>query len=123
MPDRCIRVQQPEFPILVSEMWSHPEAQGHALWLCCPAGRNPIPGGVGFRNGVQVTLEVTFAGQVDGAAGTFVPLPVEAEMVREESHQQLACVGAKCKASRLQELEYLWTKPAVPGVKHKCLKQ
>ncbi|CAE6970630.1 unnamed protein product [Symbiodinium sp. CCMP2592] len=34
--------------------------------------------------------------QVDGAAGTFVPLPLEAEMVREE-------------------LEYLWTKPAVQG--------
>lgn len=36
--------------------------------------------------------------QVDGAAGTFVPLPLEAEMVREE-------------------LEYLWTKPAVQGEK------
>ena len=64
---------------------------------------------------ISVTLEDTFAGQVDGAAGTFVPLPLEAEMVREECRPQLTCIGPKYEASRLQELEYLWTKPAVQG--------
>ena len=34
--------------IPVAETWSHPEAQGHALRLCRPAGRNPIPGPWGW---------------------------------------------------------------------------
>ncbi|CAE6927968.1 unnamed protein product [Symbiodinium natans] len=77
-------------------------AEAHVLGLASTAGfprlvqkdaRAMYSSAMRFGYAVR-QAEIRF--KADGAAGTFVPLPLEAEMVREE-------------------LEHLWSKPAVPG--------